>query len=50
MPLCTCFDVGPNTLSNVNFFECLSIGFSRTTTSLLFGNSSTDIDFPIFSF
>lgn len=42
----TCFDNGPNTLSNVNFFESLSCGLSRIITSLFDGTSTTDTDFP----
>lgn len=37
----TCFELGPNTLSNVNVFWCFSKGLSLTITSLLFGHSTT---------
>lgn len=45
----TCFETGPNTLSNVNFLVSLSCGLSLTMMSLLVGTSTTTGDLLAFS-
>ena len=40
----TCFESGPNALSNLNVFVVDEFGFSLTTTSFPLGTSTTEQD------